>query len=134
VSCRRICEAGVVDVRAMASPLLWLEALAGLKALYDLTQGAKEYVERLRFHRAEESTIVESRRASRAYSTYSDEEIESIVKRIEGCQARFIAQGGGADRAECLCSIFKEIAAGNGGTLPEVDDWKKMYRKLNCRS
>jgi hypothetical protein len=117
----------------MANPLLWLEALAGLKALYDLTQGVGEYAERFRFHRGEKSTFEESLRAGKAYSTYSDEELKSIVKRIEGCQGRFIAQGGGVDRAECLCSIFKEIKAGNGGSLPDVDDWKKMYRTLNCR-
>lgn len=116
----------------MASPFLWLEALAGIKSLYDLTQGAVDYAARLKFHREESATIAESFRASAAYSTYSDGEMAAIVKRIEGCRARFIAQGGGADRADCMCSIFKEVMDGNGGIMPPADDWENMYRKLAC--
>lgn len=116
----------------MASPLLWLEALAGLKALYDLTEGAVDYAASLQRHRQEPDTIREASRASVAFSTYSDEEIEATIRRINGCRDRFIAQGGGADRARCLCSIFNEIKAGNGGTLPLIDDWARMYAQLNC--
>jgi hypothetical protein len=116
----------------MAEPLLWLEALAGLKALFDLFEGAPDYYERLRAHMRESDTINESKRVAETFSTYSDEEVRAILRRIDGCRNRFIAQGGGADRAQCLCSIFDEIRAGNGGTLPLVDDWARMYRQLNC--
>jgi hypothetical protein len=116
----------------MANPLLWLEALAGLKALYDLSEGAVDYAASLRKHRDEKDTQAAARIASATYSTYSDAEIEAILKRIEGCRQRFITQGGGDDRKICLCSIFKEIAAGNGGVLPDVDDWGNMFRRLNC--
>ena len=51
----------------MATPLLWLEALAGLKALYDLAQGGVDYVTSYQRHRQEADTIAESRRASRAF-------------------------------------------------------------------
>jgi len=117
----------------MASPLLWLEALAGLKALYDLIQGGVDYAANLARHRAEPDTIEEAGRVSRAYSTYSDEEVQALIEKIEGCRKRFIAQGSGADRARCLCSIFNEISDGNGGSLPRIDDWERMYRQLNCR-
>ena len=116
----------------MASPLLWLEALAGLKALYDLVQGGVDYATSHEKHRRESDTIAESRRATRAFSTYSDREIEELIRKIEGCRDRFIAQGSGADRARCLCSIFEEISDGNGGSLPDVDDWRGMYDRLNC--
>lgn len=114
----------------MATPLLWIEALAGLKALYDLIHDGVDYAAGLRKHREESATIAESQRASAAYSTYSDREIEELVKKIEGCRDRFITQGSGVDRARCFCSILKEISDGNGGTLPRIDDWKRMYEQL----
>jgi hypothetical protein len=114
----------------MATPLLWLEALAGLKALYDLVQGGVDYAAGLRKHREESHTIAESQRASTVFSTYSDGEIAELIKKIEGCRDRFIAQGSGADRARCLCSIFREISDGNGGVLPVIDDWQRMYGQL----
>lgn len=118
----------------MANPLLWLEALAGLKALYDLAEGTVDYAASLRRHRREADTIAESQRVSRVFSTYSDAEIEALIRRIEGCRDRFMSQGGGADRARCLCSIFNEIKAGNGGVLPLIDDWARMYKQLKCDS
>ena len=117
----------------MASPLLWLEALAGLKALYDLVQGGIDYAANVQRHRQEADTIAESRRASVTFSTYSDRELEVLIGKIEGCRDRFIAQGRGADRARCLCSIFKEIRDGNGGLLPEIDDWRRMYNQSELR-
>jgi hypothetical protein len=116
----------------MAEPLLWLEALAGLKALFDLLEGAPDYYERLRTHMRESDTISESKRVAETFSTYSDDEVRSVLERIEGCRGRFIAQGSGADRAQCLCSIFNELRAGNGGILPLIDDWERMYRELKC--
>lgn len=116
----------------MANPLLWLEALAGLKALYDLLQFGVDYATALRKHRTEKDTIAESRRVASVFSTYSDKEVEELIKKIEGCRDRFIKQGSGADRARCFCSIFQEIKDGNGGQLPEIDDWHRMFNQLKC--
>jgi len=118
----------------MADPFLWLEALAGLKALYDLSQGAVDYVSNLERHRQEASTLAEAQRISVDFSTYSDREVAELIRKIEGCRDRFIAQGSGRDRAQCLCSIFNEIKAGNGGILPHIDDWQRMYAVLRCGS
>jgi hypothetical protein len=118
----------------MASPLLWLEALAGLKTLYDLSQGAVDYAANYQRHQQESATIAEAQRISVVFSTYSDREIQELNHKIEGCRDRFIAQGSGENRARCLCSIFNEIKAGNGGWLPDIDDWGKMFKLLNCRS
>ena len=104
----------------MATPLLWLEALAGLKALYDLTKGGVDYAASLRRHREEKDTIAESNRVAALFSTYSDREIQDLMRRIEGCRDRFITQGSGADRARCLCGIFQEIIDGNGGSMPVI--------------
>ena len=118
----------------MASPLIWLEALAGLKALYDLAKGAADYTLSYQKHRQEPDTIREANRISSALSTYSDREVEELLKKIEGCRDRFISQGSGKDRARCLCSILSEIKDGNGGHLPHVDDWRRMYDELNCET
>lgn len=83
-------------------------------------------------HREEKDTIAEAQRASAVFSTYSDREIEELIKKIEGCRDRFISQGSGSDRARCLCSIFKEITDGNGGSLPHIDAWQGMYDTLKC--
>lgn len=116
----------------MATALNWVEALAGLKALYDLVKSGADYTKSLIAHRNEPDTIQEARRVSVAFSTYSDREIEELVKKIEGCRDRFISQGSGKDRARCMCSIFEEIKDGNGGTLPHIDAWRDMYDQLNC--
>jgi hypothetical protein len=116
----------------MATALNWVEALAGFKALYDLVKSGADYTKSLIAHRREPDTIAEAQRVSRTFSTYSDREVQEIVRKIEGCRDRFISQGSGKDRARCLCSIFEEIMAGNGGTLPLIDAWHDMFNQLNC--
>ena len=66
----------MIHYASMASPLLWLEALAGLKALYDLVQGGIDYASSLLRHRQGYDTIFEASRASALSSTFSDAEIE----------------------------------------------------------
>jgi hypothetical protein len=116
----------------MAEVLLWLEALAGLKALYDLLEGVPDYVQSFQKHLREEDTIAEARRVAATFSTYSDDEIRALIKQIDGCRTRFIAQGGGEDRVRCFCSILNEMKEGNGGILPFIDDWKRMHEQFNC--
>jgi hypothetical protein len=116
----------------MANPLLWLEALAGMKALFDLVEGAPDYYRSYTRHREERATIEAARRASLSFSTYSDRELEDLIRRIEGCRDRFIEQNAGQDRSRCLCNILNQIKDGNGGELPEVDAWREMYAQLKC--
>ncbi len=118
----------------MAPPYLWLDTLAGLKALYDLASGVPDYVSSFAKHKEDSATIAESERVSASYSTFSDAEVREILNRIEGCRERFIAQGSGRDRTRCLCSIFKEIIEGNGGQIPKIDAWERMYKELRCDS
>lgn len=124
----------VIKSRGMAGPLLWLEALAGLKALYDLVSGVPDYYASFRRHREEKDTIEAAHLASERYSTFSDEELRALIGKIEGCRDRFMLQGSGKDRSRCLCSILNEIKDGNGGELPNVDAWRAMYAQLRCAS
>lgn len=116
----------------MASPSTWLELLSWLKAAYDVISTGADLYEAYRKHKAEKDTAREAARISSVFSTYSEEEIEALVERIKGCMERFIQQGGGADRVRCICSVLNEIRVGNGGVLPEIDDWQRIYAQLNC--
>ena len=116
----------------MASPELWLEVLSITKALFDATKSGIDVIKSYRKHRAEPATISESRRVSKAFSTFSDTELRAILSRLEQCRDRFIAQGGGGDRSRCVCSVLNEVKDGNGGRLPVIDDWENIYRQLGC--
>ena len=67
---------------------------------------------------------------SRAYSTFSEAEVAAMLERLTGCRDRFIDQGGGKERAACTCSVLNQAKDGNGGTLPHVDDWERIYSTL----
>jgi hypothetical protein len=116
----------------MASPQLWLEALAWVKTLFEATKATIDLRETYEKYRADKETLQEAQRVSVAFSTYSDAEVESLLRRLAGCRERFIAQGGGAERAQCVCSVLREAMDGNGGTLPVIDDWQNIYRQLKC--
>jgi len=116
----------------MASPELWLEVLSLTKALFDAIKLGEDVLDSYRKHRQEADTIQESQRVSVVFSTYSEDEVRAILLRLQGCRDRFIAQGGGADRARCVCNVLNEVKEGNGGHLPLIDDWENIYRQLNC--
>jgi hypothetical protein len=118
----------------MASPEIWLDVLAWTKALFDATKSSIDLYVSYAKYRQDAATISESRRVSAAYSSYSEGELESLLRRLHGCRDRFIEQGGGKDRARCICSVLQEAKEGNGGTLPIVDDWQIIYSQLGCGS
>lgn len=64
------------------------------------------------------------------FNTFSDDEMEDIERRLRGCRDRFIEQGAGGDRRACLCSVLRQVDAGNNG-LPE-GDWKNLADQLGC--
>jgi hypothetical protein len=67
----------------------------------------------------------------KALSTFSDRELDAIKERIEGCRDRFIEEGSGARRKNCLCSVLNDVRDGNGGSIP-VPEWDEMYDQLGC--
>lgn len=116
----------------MATPQTWLEVLAWTKALFDMITASENVYDAYERHKNERDTQQEARRVSTAFSTYSEQEINAMLDRLKGCRDRFIDQGGGRERAKCFCSVFKEIIEGNGGKLPLIDDWERMYATLGC--
>jgi hypothetical protein len=66
-----------------------------------------------------------------ALSTYSDEEVEAIRDRLQSCRDRFIREGSGGQRKQCLCSVLQDVKDGNGGSIP-FDDWNDTYDTLGC--
>lgn len=67
----------------------------------------------------------------KAFSTYSQEELRAIKKRIDECKARFIKEGSGEQRRSCICSVLKDVRDGNGGTIPDPE-WEAAFHQLRC--
>jgi len=116
----------------MVNPALWLELIAWTKAAFEAIKAGGDATEIYKKYRRDKATIQESERVSVRFSTYSDEEIEATLRRFHGCRERFIQQGGGADRSRCICSVLNELAEGNGGTLPPIDNFQEIYNQLGC--
>lgn len=114
----------------MASYNTWLEVLSWVKAIFDAATLSADVREAYQKHRDERDTQAEARRVSEAFSTYSEEELEAVSKRLKACKDRFIAEGSGAQRTRCLCSVFEDLIEGNGGVLPRIDDWERIYRQV----
>lgn len=117
----------------MADATQWIELLAGIKTVFEATKAGINLASTLEKYRRDPETIQEADRVSRVFSTYSEAEIQHLIELVEGCRTRFIAQGSGAARAQCLCSVLREAMEGNGGTLPLIDDWENIYQTLGCR-
>jgi hypothetical protein len=113
-----------------ASPETWLDALATAKAVFESIKSGIDFLTALRKYRQDRDTITESQRVSRVFSTYSDEEISSITKRLDECRRRFATEGSGEQRSKCFCSVFIDVADGNGRAIPLIDDWQNMFRQL----
>ena len=92
----------------MVSSELWLQVLSWTKALFDAVKSGEDVFASYQKHRQEKDTIEESRRVSKTFSTYTENEVKSILARLEGCRDRYIKHGGGKDRSNCLCSILNE--------------------------
>jgi hypothetical protein len=116
----------------MASFHIWLEVLSWTKALFEATTLGADLRKAYQRHLREKDTIAEAQRVSQTFHTFSEEEVQALLDRLKACRDRFITEGSGPARAKCLCSVFADAMAGNGGELPVIDDWRRFYRKLNC--
>jgi|SRR5579864_584615 len=116
----------------MASFQVWLEVLSYIKALFEAITLGADVNEQYRKHRNEQDTIAEADRVSYTFSTFSEEEVKAILDRLKACRDRFVKEGSGPARKQCLCNVFSDVIEGNGGRLPQIDDWENIYWQLNC--
>jgi hypothetical protein len=116
----------------MGSFEVWLEVLSWTKALFEATTLGVDLYKAYDHHKREHSTIAEARRVSETDSTFSPEEVEAILRRLQSCRDRFVTEGSGQARKQCLCSVFKDAIEGNGGVLPHIDDWQNIFSRLQC--
>ena len=116
----------------MASPETWLQLLAWTKALFEVTKATIDLTATYEKYRKDPETQREAARVSIAFSTYDEEEVDALGKRMSNCRTRFIEEGSGRQRAGCICSVLNDAKDGNGGTLPLIDDWQNIYARLNC--
>jgi hypothetical protein len=110
----------------------WASIAAIVSAMCDVISVGRETFEQA-FNRRSNAPDANDRGAilAKAMSTYSDEEVEAIRDRLDGCRQRFISEGSGPNRATCLCSVLQDVKDGNGGSIP-FDDWARTYETLGC--
>ncbi len=117
----------------MADIELWLHVVAGIGAIYDIIRLGAEHGPALARRLSSADTRRDADQLAVKFSTYSDEELNELLRRIEQCRRRFMAEGSGSDRARCLCHVLRDIRDGNGGTMP-LQDWDDMYHRLRCEA
>jgi hypothetical protein len=115
----------------MADLELWLHVVASIGTIYEIIQYGADYTEAFARRLREPGTKAQAARLAATFSTYSDDEVKELSRRVEQCRQRFIAEGSGKDRARCLCNVLRDVKDGNGGTIP-LPEWEEMYRQLGC--
>lgn len=117
----------------MALPLSdWASIAAIVSAMCDVVATGKDTFEVFyRKRLVAPSTAIQAQILSKTFSTYSDDEIDAIRERIDGCRRRFIDEGSGDRRKRCLCSVLTDVKDGNGGAIP-VEEWSGIYGQLGC--
>jgi hypothetical protein len=110
----------------------WGTTAAVISAMIDVIQlGRDSFQDYFARRKAAPDAREKGAALERALSTYSPGEIDAIVDRITACRNRFIDEGIGEKRKRCLCSVFRDVKDGNGGTLPDPE-WQRAYDLLGC--
>lgn len=115
----------------MASKQAWLEVLAWTKALFEGTKAPLNLLAAFEHNLKEPNLDREAGRASKDFFFYSEEQVESMHRRLTGCRDRADTQGR-EELGACLCGVMNEAIAGNGGELPDFEGWREMYAHLKC--
>jgi hypothetical protein len=113
-----------------ASAQTWLDMLAWTKALFETTKATVDVVAIFQKYRNDPETQREAQRVSAVFSTFSEEEVQSLSKRMANCQTQFAVEGNADQRLSCICSVLDTAKTANGGRLPLIDDWQKIHNQL----
>jgi len=110
----------------------WAALAANISAMIDVYRIGKETFETYFDRRLNSKSNADKAKAlEQSFGTYSDSEIDAIEARIQSCRDRFITEGSGEARKNCLCSVLQDVMMGNGGTIPD-SEWSNVYDALGC--
>ena len=110
----------------------WASLAAIISAMVDVTQlGRDTFAGYLKKRQGDPDLAKKGAELQIALSTFSTAEMASIVRRINDCKERFIREGAGTTRRQCLCSVLQDVKDGNGGAIPDRD-WQSTYEQLGC--
>lgn len=119
----------------MPAPMMmpdWEGLAAVISAMIDVVRlGRDAYADFLSQRREDPDLGAKANGLAAALGTYSEDEVAAIIERIERCRRRFVAEGSGAARKRCICSVLRDVRDGNGGTLPN-EEWEAAWRQLRC--
>src|SRR5262245_23313439 len=95
----------------------WASIAAIVSAMCDVISTGRDTFQAFYESRRTSPDILQQAATLRqAMSTYSDEEVEAIRERLQGCRDRFVEEGSGQQRKRCLCSVLRDVKDGNGAT------------------
>lgn len=110
----------------------WEGLAAMISAMIDVVRlGRDTYAEFVSERREDPELGPKAKGLAAALGTYSQDEVAAIIERIDECRQRFMAEGSGAARTRCICSVLRDVRDGNGGTLPH-EDWEAAWDQLGC--
>ncbi len=122
----------------MADLLLWLETIATVKAIWEITKDIPTRFasldEAIAYYKNDPETREDAEQAVKKYrNTYPDDVIKDIGERLRRCDDRFKATNDGNDRVKCICAVLRNTADGNGGDMPDISDWLDIFEQLKCK-
>ena len=122
----------------MADLLLWLETIATVKAIWEITKDIPTRFasldEAIVYYKNDPQTREDAEQAILKYrNTYPDDVIKDIGERLRRCDDRFKETNDGDDRVRCVCTVLRNTAKGNGGHMPDISNWPEIFDQLNCK-
>jgi hypothetical protein len=109
---------------------LWIEVIAGVRSLYELVHGKTDFYSTFRMHK--QLVLDHAERAQVCHSHYSADDLSNLANKIEACRELMLHFGKAGDRYPWLCALFREIAECGDGTLPDIDEWPRLFDRLGC--
>lgn len=111
---------------------VWIKTIALVRTLCESRKSLVPVFKILKRHMKDDEIRQEAKKAAEVYSTFSYEELKEISRRLDDCKNRFMLGLNGKERSRCICKVLNDVMRANGGRLPQVDEWQKMYDELGC--
>jgi|APSaa5957512535_1039671.scaffolds.fasta_scaffold314016_1 hypothetical protein len=112
----------------------WALLVASISAMAESISAGVGFYEMLQKHKSDPKLPQKAAILREALSTYSEDEVESIQDNLNHCQEQFKATGNGPGRVQCFCFVLRNVKDGNGGTMPDIDNWQAVYEQLGCEN